>query len=83
MKEGVAPRRLCEVCRRKAHFYQFSRLAIAPLVGEVPSVASALPNQRAVIKTINPHRWRAFVATRRATSRLKNAASRLRMPHCD
>ena len=26
---------LCEVCRRKSHFYQFSRLAIAPLVGEV------------------------------------------------
>ena len=42
----VATWRLCEVCRRKSPFYQFSRLAIAPLVGEVPSAASALPNQQ-------------------------------------
>ena len=41
----VATWRLCEVCRRKSPFYQFSRLAIAPLVGEAPSGASALPNQ--------------------------------------
>ena len=44
----VAMRRACEVCSRESHFYQFSRLAIALLVGEVPSNASALPNQRGV-----------------------------------
>ena len=44
----VAMRRACEVCRMESHFYQFSRLAIALLVGEVPSAASARPNQRGV-----------------------------------
>ncbi len=43
----VAMRRACEVCSRESHFYQFSRLAIALLVGEVPSAASALPNHAA------------------------------------
>ena len=55
----ITNRHSCGLCRRESHFYQFSRLAIARLVGEVPSNASALPNQRSVIKTIGPHRREA------------------------
>ena len=35
------------------------RLSMGISVGEVPSGASALPNQRGVIKTVGPHRWEA------------------------
>ena len=34
---------------KKSPFYQFARLALAPLVGEVPSAASALPSRVAAI----------------------------------
>ena len=34
---------------KKSPFYQFARLTIAPLVGEVPSAASALPSRVAAI----------------------------------
>ncbi len=37
----------------KSHFYQLARLAIALSVGEVPSVASALPSCRVVIKPVD------------------------------
>ena len=45
--------RFCEVCNRESHFYQVERFAVACLVGEVPSVASALPNH-----AVRPFPWR-------------------------
>ena len=39
------PRRLCGACSRESPLYQLARLAIALLVGAVPSVASARPSQ--------------------------------------
>ena len=55
------------ICRRESHFY--GEIGHYVLVGEVPSVASALPNQRGVIEAIDSHRWRhaaAMGAMRRA-----------------
>ena len=37
----------------KSHFYQLARLAIALSIGEVPSVASALPSCCVVIKPVD------------------------------
>ena len=42
----------------ESHFYQFSRLAITFLVGEVPSAASALPNQCGVPSLPVPRRYK-------------------------
>ena len=41
-----AARRLFEAFHRESPFYQLARLAIASLVGAMPSVASARPNPR-------------------------------------
>ena len=48
------------ICRRESHFY--GEIGHYVLVGEVPSVASALPNQRGVIEAIDSHRWRHAAA---------------------
>ena len=52
---------------RKSHFYQLARLAIALLVGAVPSGASARPPCecppfpcRVVVKNVGFHRWAAW-----------------------
>ena len=52
------------------HHLRPRRGAIAHLVGEVSSVANALPNQRGVIKTIGSHRWgrEGQITTRHAAS---------------
>ena len=53
----ITTQRFREVCSRESHFYQLARLAIALLVGEVASVASALPNQAMVYKWALPRPW--------------------------
>ena len=52
------------------HHLRPRRGAIARLVGEVSSVANALPKQRGVIKTISSHRWgrEGQITTRHAAS---------------
>ena len=39
------------------------------LVGEVPSVASALPDQRGVIEAIDSYRWEAYGGNGRDATR--------------
>jgi|GEM_PF-6136664 len=59
---------------RESHFYQLSRLAIAHLVGEVPSVASALPTHESP-----PTRICSDVACRVAILRCRVAILRYRV----
>ena len=53
----------------ESHFYQLARFAIVSLVGEVPSVASALPDQRGVIEAIDSYRWEAYGGNGRDATR--------------